>query len=320
MKKIIKKVIKDSINKQMQSMEVLYHFHSNDSFISIIEILLNTKGKIICCGLGKSGIIAQKWAATLNSLGSPSVFLHAEDAIHGDLGLIQDDDILICISKSGETNAFKSLIPIVKNKNTIISITSNKKSYLSIQSDLHLYLPVQQEADSLNLAPTTSSSLQIIIGDTIAVCLSHLNKFTKEDFYSNHPSGTLGKQLFLKVSDLSMKNEKPFVQINDSINDVINSISKGRLGMTCVLDKDIIQGIITDGDLRRMLEKNNQFKHLSAKDIMTIAPKCIDLKQLAFDALKLMNQYQITQLIVTEKDKYKGVIHLHDILNEGIHL
>ena len=290
-----------------------------DDFANAVELIYNSKGRVIITGIGKSAIIANKIVATLNSTGTPAVFMHAADAIHGDLGLILEDDVVICISKSGNTPEIKVLVPLIKNaKNKMIAITGNIKSFLGQQADYILNTYVTQEACPNNLAPTTSTTAQLVMGDALAVCLLELRGFSSTDFAKYHPGGALGKRLYLRVSDLSSVNEKPQVQLDTNVKQVIVEISEKRLGVTAVVENEKIVGIITDGDLRRMLTKSDAFIHLTAKDIMSLNPKRIDEDAMAVDAMELMETNEISQLLVENNGKYAGVVHIHDLIKEGI--
>lgn len=291
----------------------------NEDFVNAVQIIASSKGRLIVTGIGKSAIVGQKIVATLNSTGTPSIFMHAADAIHGDLGMIQDDDVVLCLSKSGETSEIKVLVPFIKNLgNQIVAIVSNKNSYLAQQADFILHTPIEQEADPNNLAPTTSTTAQIVMGDALATSLLAVKGFTPKDFAKFHPGGTLGKQMYLRVSDLYPKNEQPKVDIHTALQPIILEISSKRLGMTAVLDNEKLVGIITDGDLRRMLNQKRTTSDLTASDIMTAKPKTIDKHALAVNALELMREQSITQLIVMDDMKYVGVIHLHDLIREGL--
>jgi arabinose-5-phosphate isomerase len=290
-----------------------------DDFAHAVELIYNSKGRVIITGIGKSAIIANKIVATLNSTGTPAIFMHAADAIHGDLGLILEDDVVICISKSGNTPEIKVLVPLIKNaKNKMIAITGNKASFLGQQADFVLNTFIEQEACPNNLAPTTSTTAQLVMGDALAVCLLELRGFSSKDFAKYHPGGALGKRLYLRVGDLSSQNMKPQVHIGTSIKEVIVEISEKMLGVTAVVDGDKIIGIITDGDLRRMLSKSNDITSLTAKDIMSANPRRIDESAMAVDAKELMEEYGISQLLVENKGAYAGVVHLHDLIKEGI--
>ncbi len=291
----------------------------NDDFVKCVELIYHSKGRVVVTGIGKSAIIGAKLVASLNSTGTPSIFMHAADAIHGDLGTIQKEDIIICISKSGETPEIRILIPLLKVfGSSLIAIVGNPRSYLAKQADYILDTTVKKEAGLNNLAPTSSTTAQMVMGDALTVCLIERRGFTTSDFAKLHPGGALGKQLYLRVADLYINNQVPKVQITDNIKTIILEISSKRLGTTAVLDKDQLKGIITDGDLRRMLEKTTDFGKITARDIMTTSPKTIAPNTLVIDALSMMRKNNITQLLVTEKDRYLGVLHLHDILREGI--
>ena len=291
----------------------------DESFAEAVELIYNSKGRVIITGIGKSAIIANKIVATLNSTGTPSVFMHAADAIHGDLGLILKEDVVICISKSGNTPEIKVLIPLLnKAKNILIAITGNMKSMLAEQADFIFNSYVQKEACPNNLAPTTSTTAQLVIGDALAVCLLEIRGFSSDDFAKYHPGGALGKKLFLSVKELLELNEKPAVSLNSGIKEVIIEISKKRLGVTAVTENNKIVGIITDGDLRRMLANTEDFSKLYAKDIMSKAPKTINVSAMAIEAMEIMESNEISQLLVQDNEQYAGVIHLHDLIKEGI--
>ena len=291
----------------------------DEDFSNAVELIYNSKGRVIITGIGKSAIIANKIVATLNSTGTPSVFMHAADAIHGDLGLILEDDVVICISKSGNTPEIKVLVPLIKNgPNKMVAITGNKDSFLGQNADFVLNAYVEKEACPNNLAPTTSTTAQLVMGDALSVCLLELRGFSSKDFAKYHPGGALGKKLYLRVSDLSSVNQKPSVSIDTNIKDVIIEISEKMLGVTAVVENHKIIGIITDGDLRRMLSKTDHFLNLTAKDIMGANPKTIDNDAMAVDAMELMETNAISQLLVEENGNYAGVVHLHDLIKEGI--
>tara|TARA_R110002096_G_scaffold17720_1_gene61113 strand:+ start:3870 stop:4787 length:918 start_codon:yes stop_codon:yes gene_type:complete len=291
----------------------------NNDFANAVELIYNSKGRVIITGIGKSAIIANKIVATLNSTGTPSIFMHAAEAIHGDLGLILQDDIVICISNSGNTPEIKVLIPLIKRAhNKIIAITGNTESFLGEQADFILNAYVEKEACPNNLAPTTSTTAQLVIGDALAICLLELRGFSSNDFAKYHPGGALGKKLYLRVQDISSINEKPKVSPNQTIREVIVEITEKMLGVTAVVEDDKIIGIITDGDLRRMLTKVDDFSKLTAKDIMGANPKRIEANSMAVDALEVMEANDISQLLVEENGKYAGVVHLHDLIKEGI--
>jgi arabinose-5-phosphate isomerase len=281
--------------------------------------LYNSKGRLIVTGVGKSAIIAQKMVATFNSTGTPSIFLHATEAIHGDLGMVQPDDVVICISKSGNSPEIKLLIPILKRfGNTLIAITGNTTSFLAKESLYVLNTSVDSESCPINLAPTNSTTAQLVMGDALAVCLMEMRNFSPEDFAKYHPGGSLGKKLLLRVSNMLDATHKPSVSPNSSIKEVIFEISDKRLGVAAVVENEKVIGIITDGDIRRMLNNNDTFTHLSAKDIMTKNPKMIQSSTMVVDALNILEDFSITQLVVIDDGEYKGIIHLHDILKEGI--
>lgn len=291
----------------------------NVDFANAVRLIYNSKGRVIITGIGKSAIIANKIVATLNSTGTPAIFMHAADAIHGDLGLILKDDIVICISKSGNTPEIKVLVPLIKSgKNKMIAITGNENSYLGQQADYVLNTYVEQEACPNNLAPTTSTTAQLVMGDALAVCLLELRGFSSKDFAKYHPGGALGKRLYLRVSDLSSVNQKPQVNLNTNIKEIIVEITEKMLGVAAVVEDKKIVGIITDGDLRRMLTKSDSFLDFTAKDIMTNNPKRIDENAMAIDAMELMEKHGISQLLVENKGTYAGVVHLHDLIKEGI--
>lgn len=315
----ILKIASKTIETEAKSINNLLNYLDNN-FIDAIKLLFNCKGRIIISGIGKSAIISQKIVATLNSTGSPAIFLHAADAIHGDLGIIQPDDVVICISKSGDTPEIKLLVSLIKNLgNKIISIVSNNKSSLALQSDFIINTFVENEACPNNIVPTSSTTAQLVMGDAIAVCLLELKGFSLNDFAKFHPGGAIGKKLYMRVNDLLYMNRSPKVLETTQIKDVIIEISSKRLGATAVIDSNgELSGVITDGDLRRMLEKNISFEKLIAKDIMSLNPKTIEKDALAVEAFNLMEKYNITQLIVVENNKYLGMIHIHDILKEGI--
>nr|WP_248395078.1 KpsF/GutQ family sugar-phosphate isomerase [Bizionia sp. M204] len=309
---------KQTINMESQAIANLSSLIDTD-FSDAVTCIFNSKGRVIITGIGKSAIIATKIVATLNSTGTPAVFMHAADAIHGDLGLILEDDVVICISKSGNTPEIKVLVPFIRRaKNKMIAITGNRDSFLAKNSDFLLNTFVEKEACPNNLAPTTSTTAQLVMGDALAVCLLELRGFTSNDFAKYHPGGALGKKLYLRVSDMSDVNEKPQVNPNTNIKEVIIEISEKMLGVTAVVDNHKVVGIITDGDLRRMLTKSNDFSNLTAKDIMGPNPKSIDANAMAVDAKELMESYGITQLLVEKNGQYAGIVHIHDLIKEGI--
>jgi len=291
----------------------------NKDFEDAVNAIYESNGRVIVTGIGKSANIASKIVATLNSTGTPSIFMHAADAIHGDLGNIQKDDIVICISKSGNTPEIKVLVSLINNYgNKIAAITGNPDSFLAKNSNFVLNSYVKKEACPNNLAPTSSTTAQLVIGDALAVCLLNLKDFTKNDFAKYHPGGSLGKKLYLRVHAIVKNNEVPKVNKNSSVKDVIVEISKKRLGTTAVIEEGRIIGIITDGDIRRMLENNTNISDLFAKDIMSNNPIIIDCNTMAIKALNIMQKNNITQILVTENDIYIGVVHFHDLLKEGI--
>ena len=290
-----------------------------EEFAGAVEAILESKGRVVISGIGKSAIIASKIVATLNSTGTPAIFMHAADAIHGDLGTIQKNDVVICISKSGNTPEIKVLVPLIKlGKNKLIGMTGSPDSYLAKNADYTLHTYVDKEACPNNLAPTTSTTAQLVMGDALAICLLELRGFSSRDFAKYHPGGTLGKKLYLRVEDIAKNNLKPEVTPDTHVKDVIVEISEKMLGATAVMDGDIVLGIVTDGDIRRMLNKYENINGLTAKDIMTTDPKTVKSNVLAVKALKEMQSLGISQLLVMEKNKYIGVVHLHNLIKEGI--
>jgi len=291
----------------------------DEGFVNSVKIIYESHGRVVITGIGKSAIIANKIVSTLNSTGTPAIFMHAADAIHGDLGSIMQDDVVICISKSGNTSEIKVLVPLLKNAgNKLIGLTGNMDSFLAKQADYVLNATIEKEACPHNLAPTSSTAAQMAMGDALAICLLECRNFSSSDFAKFHPGGALGKQLYLKVGDVFIHNEKPEVNPEDNIKKVILEISSKRLGMTAVVNNGTLAGIITDGDLRRMLEKNESIVHIKAKDIMTKSPSKIDKDVMAVEAMNIMKSKNITQLLVTDNEQYVGVVHLHDLLKEGI--
>jgi len=315
----IKNLAINTILQEAESIKKLAGYIDKD-FEEVVKLIYHSKGRVVVTGIGKSANIANKIVASLNSTGTPSIFMHAADAIHGDLGMIQKDDVIICISKSGNTPEIKVLVPIIKSRgNVLIGMVSSTDSFLSKQADYVLKSTVDKEAGTNNLAPTSSTTAQLVIGDALAVCLLEYRGFSSEDFAKVHPGGVLGKKLYMRVSDLYKNNEAPKVSINENVKNVIIEISSKRLGATAVLDaKNQLRGIITDGDIRRMLQNYDHFEKLTAKDIMSPNPKTIPKDELAINAFNLMEGNNITQLIVVQKEKYLGMVHLHDILKEGI--
>lgn len=292
-----------------------------DDFVRSLEVILNSKGRLVVTGIGKSAIIGQKMVATFNSTGTPAIFMHAADAIHGDLGIIQPDDVVLCISKSGNTPEISVLVPYLKkNGNPLIAVAGNPDSFLAKEANYFIDCSVEKEACPNNLAPTSSSTAQLVIGDALASCLIEMRGFTSQDFARYHPGGILGKRLYLKVADLYKMNAKPSVDADASIPNVIFEISGKMLGVTAVIENGELLGVVTDGDLRRMLQKTPSYDHLSAKDIMTPSPKTVSEETLAVEALDKMKKANITNLVVTDENgRYSGIIHMHDILKEGIY-
>ena len=314
---VIKNAI-DVIDLQAKTINQLKDY-IDYSFVEIISVLKNMKGHLVVIGIGKSAIIGRKIVATLNSTGTSSVFIHAVEALHGDLGNIKENDVVLFISKSGNTEELKKILSILKNeKNITVSMSSNKNSFLSKNTDYFLNSYIEKEACPNNLAPTTSTTAQLVLGDALAICLLKLKGFTKDDFARFHPAGILGKKVTLKVSDVYNSDLKPKVKLDDSLQNVVFEISSKRMGAVCVVEKNKVLGIITDGDLRRFLQKNNNIMTSKAKDLMVENPKVIMESELAFTALNIMKKNNITQLLVLKKNKYDGIIHLHDILKEEI--
>lgn len=311
-------IAKKAILSESEAIVKLIDF-LDDHFVKTAEIIFNSKGRLIVTGIGKSAIIAQKIVATMNSTGTPSMFLHASEAIHGDLGMVQPGDVVICISKSGNSPEIKVLVPILKRfGNTLIGMTGNITSFLAKGSDYILNTTVESEACPINLAPTNSTTAQLVMGDALAICLMEMRDFKSEDFAKYHPGGALGKKLLLRVKDMLEHSLKPMVNADASIKQAIFEISEKRLGVTAVVQDNKVIGIITDGDIRRMLNERDTFSDLKAKDIMTKNPKVIKSTDMVVDALNILEDFSITQLIVVDGDEYKGVLHLHDILKEGI--
>lgn len=316
---IIQKVAVEAIENELNSLKVLPNYIQSD-FILAIEKILSSNGRVVLTGIGKSAIIAQKISATMNSTGQPALFMHAADAIHGDLGMIQQNDVIIAISKSGNTPEIKALAPLLKQfGNTLIAIVGNINSELAKIADLVIDTTVDKEACPNNLAPTTSTTAQLIMGDAIAVALLQMRDFSGQDFSKFHPGGALGKKLYLKCEEIAQRNQKPSIKANTHWKDIIVNITENRLGATAVLnDQNEILGIITDGDIRRMLNKYNNLSTISASDIMSQNPLSIDAEKMATEAGTLMQDKKITQLIVTKNNEYFGFIHLHDLYSEGI--
>jgi arabinose-5-phosphate isomerase len=292
----------------------------DEDFEKVVELIAGRQGRVVVTGIGKSAIIAQKIAATLNSTGTPALFMHAGDAIHGDLGMIQQEDVILCLSKSGESPEIRVLVPLLKNfHNPLIAIAGNTASYLAQQADFLLNATVSQEACPNNLAPTASTTAQLALGDALAVCLMKRKGFTPDDFAKFHPGGTLGKKLYLRVQDLAANNDRPMVTSDTPMKEVILEITQKRLGMTVVADQEEnLLGIITDGDLRRMLKEKPNWETLTAGEVMHGDPRTIPAEALAVTALEIMRQNNITQLVVLENGHYQGVVHLHDLIREGL--
>jgi arabinose-5-phosphate isomerase len=293
----------------------------DNSFLEIVDLILHGTNRLIVTGIGKSGIIAQKWVATFNSTGQPAVFMHAADAIHGDLGMIQNGDIVICISKSGESPEIRFLVPLIQRMgNKLISVSANEQSFLSQSSDYKLMTPMEKEACPNNLAPTTSTTLQLAMGDALAVALMHARSFSSNDFAKYHPGGALGKKLLLKSKDVMVSGAQLTVGLNTPVLEVISAVTKGRVGCVAVVSEDLkVLGVITDGDIRRMLTVHPQFQDLLANDIMSLHPKVVHEEILAVEAFRIMESNKIMQLLLTDgESRFTGIVHLHDIIREGI--
>ena len=307
-----------TINTESKAITKLLDY-INDDFVKSVQAIYESKGRLIVTGIGKSAIIAQKIVATMNSTGTPSMFLHASEAIHGDLGMVQPQDILICISKSGNSPEIKVLVPIIQRfGNTLIAMTGNRTSFLAKGAHFVLDTTVEEEACPLNLAPTSSTTAQLVMGDAVAVCLMELRDFKSTDFAKYHPGGALGKKLLLQVKDMLEHSLKPMVGPDTSVKQAIFEISEKRLGVTAVIDEGKVIGIITDGDIRRMLNEQDSITGLTAKDIMTKNPKTVKSTDMVVAALNILEDFSITQLVVLDGEEYKGILHLHDILKEGI--
>ncbi len=317
--KNIKQIAKDALINEARAVENLTNYIDND-FEACVREILQSRGRVVITGIGKSAIIANKIVATMNSTGTPALFMHAADAIHGDLGMIQSDDIVICLSKSGNTPEIKVLVPLLKRRGSkLVALVSNKNSYLAEHADYVLNATIEEEACPNNLAPTTSTTAHLAMGDALAICLLELRDFSSEDFAKYHPGGALGKQLYLKVEDVFSTDRVPLVTLTTPLKDVILEISSKRLGATAVVDHEQnLLGIITDGDLRRMLQKESNIASVKAADIMTRTPKMIDKGEFAVKALQVMQENNITQLVVKDGTRVAGFIHLHDLLKEGI--
>lgn len=314
----ILRTAKETISNEAEAIANLENLIDTE-FSEAVEKIYYSKGRVIVTGIGKSAIIATKIVATLNSTGTPSIFMHAADAIHGDLGTVQDQDVVICISKSGNSPEIKVLVPLIKNfNNTLIALTGNKDSFLGQEADYVLNCYVEKEACPNNLAPTTSTTAQMVMGDALAVCLLHLKGFTSKDFAKYHPGGSLGKKLYLRASDIVAQNERPQVSPETDVANAIIEISEKMLGVTAVIENNNIVGIITDGDIRRMLKNHSEIKGLKVRDIMSKNPKTIDEDELAVDALKLLEKNKISQILAVKNGKYTGVVHIHNLIREGI--
>lgn len=308
-----------TLDLQQQSIAALKEY-INDDFVKAVEVIHGAKGRVVVSGIGKSAVIAQKIVATMNSTGTPALFMHAADAIHGDLGMIQPDDVVMIISKSGESPEIKLLIPFIKGfGNPVIALCGNASGYLATHADVFINSTVAKEACPNNLAPTTSTTAQMVMGDALAVCLLSLKGFTTRDFAKYHPGGALGKRLYLRVGDIISKEEAPVVATDATLREVIYEISRKRLGATAVTNSDgKVSGIVTDGDIRRAFERYDDITKLRAEDVYTQNPKSIEEEELAATALEMMREHDITQLLVFKTGNYKGILHLHDLLREGI--
>lgn len=314
----IKQIAKETLAIERDSIDALIA-HIDDDFVEVVKLIFACNGRVVVSGIGKSAIIAQKIVATFNSTGTPALFMHAADAIHGDLGMVQVNDPVILISKSGDTPEVKVLVPLVKKMgNKLIALTGNLNSYLGEQADYKLNCHVEKEACPNNLAPTNSTTAQMVMGDALAVSLIKCRDFGSGDFAKYHPGGALGKRLYLRVSDLIVQNEQPKVASNASLKEVILEISSKRLGVTAVVDGENLMGVITDGDLRRMLSKTEDISSIQAKDIMGRNPKSIHSDEMAVKAVETMKNQNISQLLVVDEGKYKGVLHFHDLFKEGL--
>ncbi|MBD0779198.1 KpsF/GutQ family sugar-phosphate isomerase [Maribacter sp. ANRC-HE7] len=312
------KIAKKTIETESAAIGNLAHLLDGD-FTLTVNSILNSKGRVVISGIGKSAIIATKIVATLNSTGTPAIFMHAADAIHGDLGTVQDNDIVICISKSGNTPEIKMLVPLIKRgKNLLIGMTGNTESFLAQHADHILNTYVEKEACPNNLAPTTSTTAQLVMGDALAICLLELKGFSSKDFAKYHPGGSLGKRLYLTVNDIVQTNMKPQVDVATDVRQVIVEISEKMLGVTAVINDEKLVGVVTDGDIRRMLNKYENINGLKAEDIMSANPKTIETDKLAITALERMQENEISQLLAVKNGAYKGIVHLHNLINEGI--
>lgn len=317
-KKLIIDFGKNTVLNECKAIKTLVDY-VDDQFAEVVTLIYNSKGRLIVTGIGKSAIIATKIVATLNSTGTPAIFMHAADAIHGDLGIIQHDDVVLCISKSGNSPEIKVLIPFIKKMgNKVVGMVGNKGSFLYESSDLIVDTTVESEACPNNLAPTSSTTAQLVMGDALAMTLLKLRGFTSADFAKFHPGGALGKKLYTRVKDIMNAENPPIVQIDDTLDKVIDEISSKRLGATAVLENEKLVGIITDGDLRRMLFKNKNLAQIKARDIFSNSPKTIHCEEMAVKAHQIMEKNKITQLLVVDDTKYVGIIHIHDLLREGV--
>lgn len=316
---LIVKTARETLEIEAQCLQALYQSIDQD-FVDCVNAIYSSPGRLVVTGIGKSALIAQKIVATLNSTGTPALFMHAADAIHGDLGMVRPYDLVLCLSKSGETAEIKVLVPLVRNLgNPIIGMVTKKDSYLGQQANYILHTPIVKEADPNNLAPTTSTTAQLALGDALATALLALRGFTPKDFAQFHPGGSLGKQLYLSVADIYPKNERPAVVATDSLQRTILEMTSKCLGATAVIDdENRVKGIVTDGDLRRMLEDVPDLQQLTAADLMSANPKTIHKDALAVNALDILRKHSITQLIVEEQGKYLGMIHLHNLVKEGL--
>lgn len=317
----IKKVARKVIQDEVEAIQNLSNY-IDDDFEEVVKLIYKSKGRVIITGIGKSAIIATKIVATMNSTGTPAVFMHAADAIHGDLGMIREEDIVICVSKSGNTPEIKVLIPLIRNNGNgnIVAMVSNTDSFLAKNARYILKAKVEKEACPLNLAPTNSTTAQLVLGDALAMCLIECRSFSSRDFAKYHPGGTLGKRLYTRVSDVYDCANRPCIKKEAGIRPVILAMSKGRLGAVATVDdEERLLGIVTDGDLRRMMEKYDDVDGLTAGDIMSVSPKTISDDELAYNAYRMMEKNSITQLVVIDQEKhYKGMVHIHDILREGV--
>lgn len=316
---LVRKTALRTLSIEREALEAL-EASINGEFVEVVQMIYSCEGRIVVTGVGKSALVGQKIVATFNSTGTPALFMHAADAIHGDLGMIQSRDIVLCLSKSGETAEVKAILPMLKQmQSSVVAIVGNPASYLARKADHVLLTPVSKEADPNNLAPTASTTAQMALGDALATSLLALRGFSPEDFAMFHPGGALGKQLFLRVSDLMVHNEKPMVHPDTPLHKVILEMTSKRLGATAVVDREVrLLGVITDGDLRRMLEKGTPMEGLTAEKVMTKTPKTIAPDQLAVKALAQMRTFSITQLVVADEEQYAGMVHLHDLIREGI--